>query len=566
MNNNSFYGGRQGTPFIIVNRFRYISSEETYLSKEEKEKFVKPDANDKGITVDSWIKQFCMKDAFSQGGSYTDVSYDEYVIIDSFNKNDDNNGKIFRRGYNITDELGGAQYIGQIVGPKGGAPQMKLDSYANVANLGQNGGDNAKYSTGELTANIDLIPGKDSSGKITDKIIYNSCNVITENGAETTVYMGFKVPYLVNEFTATSISAYNQPTISQNSSTTNHPFYNRWDVGIPKGVKGDCFKNLKIMTADNTIETYAGQDDDIAKKRQVLVYEQWNYDGSESGSKKLYYAGDYNEISNVSMTDDGTLTFSFTHNDSTSFSKKIKWVTSIDLATDGTVTVRYNNGTTSTFSQKIKFIKDVVINTGSTEGEGNQKVKVTYNDGTNSEIGQPLNYIMKMALDDRFHLLALYSDPAKRAALNNQEKATWENRSDWYDMGAIKSDSGLLIGLNLDTDKSEYSTLTDRDRAISYLNSNYPRGLTGQYLEGKVVTIGSPSRPKNVYAFSYGTANKTTSAGFDGWYYLGNISAESSGGSSDLLPADVVVVAKDDSEGQAQAKKLHNGGIWFIIK
>ena len=91
MNNNSFYGGRQGTPFIIVNRFRYISSEETYLSKEEKEKFVKPDANDKGITVDSWIKQFCMKDAFSQGGSYTDVSYDEYVIIDSFNKNDDNN-------------------------------------------------------------------------------------------------------------------------------------------------------------------------------------------------------------------------------------------------------------------------------------------------------------------------------------------------------------------------------------------------------------------------------------------------------------------------------------------
>ena len=39
MNNNSFYGGRQGTPFIIVNRFRYISSEETYLSEEEKEKY-----------------------------------------------------------------------------------------------------------------------------------------------------------------------------------------------------------------------------------------------------------------------------------------------------------------------------------------------------------------------------------------------------------------------------------------------------------------------------------------------------------------------------------------------
>ena len=90
--------------------------------------------------------------------------------------------------------------------------------------------------------------------------------------------------------------------------------------------------------------------------------------------------------------------------------------------------------------------------------------------------------------------------------------------------------------------------------------------MTGQYLEGKVVTVGSSSRAKSVYAFSYGTTNNTTSAGFDGWYYLGNVSAESSGGSSDLLPADVIVVTKDDSEGQAQAKKLHAGGVWFIIK
>jgi len=597
MNNNSFYGGRQGAPFIIVNRFRYISSDVIYLSNEEKETFVKPDAANKGITVDTWIKQYCMKEAFSQGGSYTDVGYDEYVIIDSFNKNDANNGKIFRRGYNITDDLGGALYIGQIVGPRGGAPQMKMDSYENVAQLGQDGGDNAEYATGELNVAADLIPGKDSSGKITDKILYNSCNVVTADGAKTTVYMGFKVPYLINEFAATSISAYKQPTISQDSSTTSHPFYDKWNLGIPKGIKGDCFKNFKVMTADNTIESYTGQADDISKKRQVLVYEQWNYDDSEAGSKKLYYVGDYNEISNVTLADDGTLTFTFTHNDATAFSKKIKWVntvtladngtltftynngtsttfdkklkwiTSIDTAANGTVTVGYNDGTSSAFSQKIKWLTDLAINTGSTEGTGSQKVKVIYNDGTSSEIGQPLNYIMKMALDDRYHLLALYSDPAKRNALNTNQKATYDGRSDWYDMGAVKSDSGLLIGLNLDTNKSQYSTLTDKEKAVNYLNNNYPSGLTGEYIEGKVVTIGDPLRSKSVYAFDYGTTDNTTSAGFNGWYYLGNISAEGGGGSSsDLLPADVIVVAHDNEEGQAQANKLHVGGVWFIIK
>ena len=70
--NYSFYGGRRGASFIIAARF---NSEAEMIA------------------------------AFKQGGNYTAVNYDEFVIIDTPNKNDKDNGKIYRRGYNYQDNL-----------------------------------------------------------------------------------------------------------------------------------------------------------------------------------------------------------------------------------------------------------------------------------------------------------------------------------------------------------------------------------------------------------------------------------------------------------------------------
>ena len=61
MEYNSFYGGRRGASFIIVKRYSTIAE---------------------------------MIAAFSQGGDYKTVNYDEYVLIDTENKNDKDNGKI----------------------------------------------------------------------------------------------------------------------------------------------------------------------------------------------------------------------------------------------------------------------------------------------------------------------------------------------------------------------------------------------------------------------------------------------------------------------------------------
>jgi len=71
MSNGSFYGGRKGKSFIIIKSYPDIAS----------------------MVLD-----------FSKGGGFTEVNYDEYVIINTLNKNHPDNGKVFRRGYDYNSD------------------------------------------------------------------------------------------------------------------------------------------------------------------------------------------------------------------------------------------------------------------------------------------------------------------------------------------------------------------------------------------------------------------------------------------------------------------------------
>ena len=98
----SFYGGKQGFSFLIRKAFPSIDA---------------------------------MIEAFQKGPNYADVNFNEHVIIDTENKNNPDNGKVFRRGYDYNDiETGGAIYVGQIVGPSGHAPTMEIHPYSDVIN------------------------------------------------------------------------------------------------------------------------------------------------------------------------------------------------------------------------------------------------------------------------------------------------------------------------------------------------------------------------------------------------------------------------------------------------
>ena len=151
----SFYGGKQGVSPVIKASFEYVSTEdlayqakinsETKLTKTEAYRLraagIKKDDNTLYNPGDSvtWTSELLvpltMNECF-KNVNYTDVWYNELCIIDTQNKLNPNNGKIFRRtlkryqnpnveGITDVDALY-AEYIGQIVGPSGGIPNLDL--------------------------------------------------------------------------------------------------------------------------------------------------------------------------------------------------------------------------------------------------------------------------------------------------------------------------------------------------------------------------------------------------------------------------------------------------------
>ena len=467
---NSFYGGRRGASFVIVKKFASISD---------------------------------MVAAFSQGGSYKTVNYDEYVLIDTVSKNDTDNGKIFRRGYEYNNEMGGAIYMGQIVGPAGYSPHVELKTIAEVEAVQERDNFTYRRGTGSYAPNENLVPGKyidNTLVKYNDKITWAYCSVRDENEADTTVHVGFKFPYTVIEYEANSVNPYyhrsnntsdfiNENLVERIDDET-HPFYEKWHINVPKGIKGDALKNLRVQVATTAIEEYDGQQDDISNGREVLVYNYYDYSASENPTPKQIYLGDYNMISSINLADDGTLTIDYTHDDTITYTKKIKWINTITLDTsNGRYKIQYNDGTeyntqlvypisveldpatgeftmtytdeseyntqlvypvstavngatgvftmtfsdTSTYTTTLVYPSDLSVNTGATEGAGNQKIHVTYTDGTSKDIGNPINYIMRTAcnINTAWHLYILYADPAKRGSV------TYDGRNDWTDLGYI---------------------------------------------------------------------------------------------------------------------------------
>lgn len=219
-------------------------------------------------------------------------------------------------------------------------------------------------------------------------------------------------------------------------------------------------------------------------------------------------------------------------------------VASLKVSDDGSIIVTYTDGSTSEADVDIKWIDNISINSTSSESSpGNQKVHVVYNTGEEVDVGSPLNYIMRVAVNtDTYHLLALYSDPAKRAALTNP--VTYDKISGWVDLGSVKGYDGILVGPRLKA--SDISALSTTSGAITYLNTNYSSGLTGDD-KGKVLTVTVSDDTTTLYAFDYDA--KT-------WYSLGTIEQS--------ISSQIVVAAEDDSNISSLTNNLTAGGVWFV--
>ena len=313
MSFSSFYGGRQGASFIIVKQFDGLDIPQIegsyvykikYLATTIDKQFLiynngfieknadnyndyiwkaqildgstvdtKPDAEGEGPTSQQVLDIAYaegMRQCFEQGGDTTDiVNYGEYVIIDTIDKNNPDNGKVYRRGINFdynpdTNPLAGAEYIGQIVGPKGDSPELELAHYQDI--IDEYGDVAAQLEYDE--ANEDLVQGsyiENGVRKYNDEIKWDYVTLKDEFNNIYGCKLGFKLPTLVVDFEANSVSPYyngiQDPETGQWSNTNlivedeeewdgekwQHSFFQKWQIKIPQGIHGQDMDNLQII-------------------------------------------------------------------------------------------------------------------------------------------------------------------------------------------------------------------------------------------------------------------------------------------------------------------------------
>lgn len=364
---DSLYGGHEGVSFVIKASFTSVDE---------------------------------MKQKFALGGNFTGVWYGEYCLVSTKNKNHPDNGKVFRRGLDYQNaQTAGSIFVGQIVGPSSGTPFFQVDTIDNVTNMSTAELEENTYRRYPVSQGVDgkvvtnwkqdsngnwydaggtlkkdfkfniqnrtLVPGK-SGETFNDDIEYTWVNIRKDDeDADSWFYVGIKFPYTVIDYKAHAVSQYDVAgNIKQDADMTSisriddktHPFWEYWDMGIPKGLKGDTLRNLKVIEMTEKLRSkvyatnnividsttglatvgksgYPNMDDDIAKHRQIVVYELYIYDKQINPDPILIYLGDFNIIKNITLDDKGTLTVSYTHNDNTVFEKKIKWVTGVALST-----------------------------------------------------------------------------------------------------------------------------------------------------------------------------------------------------------------------------------------
>ena len=336
----SFYGGKPGISPVIRNSFKFIDEKDpAYIAKKNSNtpysklspkeiallEIVNPNLKSKmeqepngSINWNDedydYLKPFTMDECFADP-NYRDVWYSELCIIDTDNKMNPNNGKIFRRTLKRIKTVIGAgdtlyaEYIGQIVGPSGGIPRFDFGSlnaerekaigiratyetdeassetsldtsnweYAyknnegNISTTIPNNINNIAISDSGDSTNIQMVPGKgkdeNNNDVYHDKIRYTWCNVRRtvdgENG-DAWIYLGFEIPYTVFDVDVQKENyRYIGNYLIDNSTTPEsniyHPFSKQYTFHIPRGTRGIGPEEIFIVTPENKNNTLGSE-------------------------------------------------------------------------------------------------------------------------------------------------------------------------------------------------------------------------------------------------------------------------------------------------------------------
>lgn len=456
----SFYGGKPGYSPVIKGTFKYISENDSkYRNLTEDQKNAAKAANE--------VMNLCFQDP-----EYKDVWYGEICIISSDSMYDANNGKIFRRTLkkqSSLDETYGslyAEYLGQIVGMPGGLPKVVFNTIDTVKNQAANAENDIWYPTGVDNNNvvetdykpiddtsatsypatlsgsegIEFVPGMQKNNNTTiynDNLQYTwlqildpQSNQYEADGSASTLQIGLKIPYLyLDTPTVTPVSYFNNPKITESDigqDNKHHPFYRKYNISIPDGLRGLGIKNLRIETKeslqgtnllDPTAENFFSYD---ASKRNIIIKEDALYDLTNYNNDSPFwvydldvpnktdeslmdssfytcYAGDYHKISDVTLNSNGSLSFTSNYGETITTKNKLKWITGTEVVTDvdqndyGKFTINYNFNPSSSNSSvnqnksdtyHLPFVKRIFAYTSSEEKDGEEiKIELVNGDG-----------------------------------------------------------------------------------------------------------------------------------------------------------------------------------------
>lgn len=535
----SFYGGRKGDSLIIVKSFATIDEMNAFFS-------------DKAVNLD-------------------EVGYGEHVIIDTVNKSNADNGKLYRRGFEK------AEYVAQIVGPQGPAPKTEIVSYDALVDFDGNG---------SLSTADGLL-----SGLQQDTIDYRWVNVVDENGNHSGIKIGFKMPYTAfGVGVQQSKNWWEKPSVAEVGSQ-GKPFYYFWQFSIPAGVPGDKIDkesfNIQdidgksyltynihkyyldisdreekyeivpiqipynevdgiILDEDGTIHfNYTYKDDEVQEKWLKWIAKENGFILHDNGTLTVNYnTGDSQSypnfltwIESVTLGDDGTFRIIYNNNGLKDaegnhyqeYEKTLIWVNNIEVESDGTITIHFNTKDKRVYDKLIKYIADVQLKSGFDE---DQRIHVTYNTGEQNVIGDPINYILETAVtkpeeDNPYHLYVLYADPQKRSTT-----LTYNGKTGWVDLGYIRGEVGGL-------------------RLIGELDSEESLKHDGKWLNPKEVAGWTDERAgwgyvigEDIWIYDY--VNTL-------WFSIGKIAA---------TPNNFVFMSSSEEE----AAQLYDNGVWLVTE
>ena len=569
----SFYGGKPGFSPVIKAKFKYIDISDSPW-KDSSESLIEDNKKQ--------IMNECFKDP-----NYKDVWYGELCIIDSENKLDLNNGKLFRRTLKKVDDAKNsiyAEYLGQISGPAGGVPKIHIGSINSEIDKAL--GNSATYD-GEDIANLDpskwdynyinsdnevtsvkpesensfgtinaLTEGMFVPGSESQEIQYTWCNV-RRNDEDHIMYLGFKIPYTVFDVDVKIENyTYNDSYFEDRSKET-EPFWKKYTIHIPRGVRGIGPEEIKWVNKSDFPSTSTIYTTD------AIIYQR----NEETGIEK-YGLDDHKKMTREELPSKFWVALWKLYNQSTNdiisayiYLGEYKAVEGFELSTDGYISVRYSGLGSNGVLEKLKQDTPIKWINSTTWSPDSGFLTLIHN--TKKEDGKtPETTLLKMPMirelwiDPRGHLLALYPSscrPGSDAASTSsnslypeltanveglyQERLLWVKGTStnkianttemwWHDLGQVYKVLSPKIATSFDAENVE--------NISSSLNSRYPNGVITNADGNVTVSEGGMIAVENVPS-SDGQTTETRIYYYnyekESWQDLGPYTGGSSGGS-----------------------------------